>query len=102
MTLALVAGVAVALLADSPPEDQKEKSKSRVTSQTLGIYMLIGASSFALWCGMDYYRVASALHDQIPVRGRNLRIMSFSLFLATAVAGASVLPPRVRSSKKSS
>lgn len=90
MTLVLVAGLGGALVADS---DEREPS-SVITSQNLGVFMLVGASAFALWAGLDYFQAASALADHIPVRGRTLRILAFSLFLSGAFAGASVLPPR--------
>lgn len=93
MTLALVAGVSVALLADAP--SQETEQTGRVTQQNLGIFMLIGASSFALWAGLDYFRAASAIAEQLPVRGRTLRVVAFSLYLSTCFAGAAALPPRV-------
>jgi hypothetical protein len=92
MTLALVAGLGAALVADS--SSQENEPSGKITSQTLGVFMLVGASTFALWAGMDYFQAASALADHIPVRGRTLRIVAFSLFLSGAFAGASMLPPR--------
>ena len=96
-TLALVAGVGVALLADAPAQEKEQNS--RITPQTLGIFLLIGSSAFAMWAGFDYFRAASALADQLPVRGRTLRVVAFSLFLASAFAGAAALPPRVTPAK---